>query len=189
MTPEPRFFRDQAAFRRWLEKNHEKATELWVGYHKVATGKPSMTWAESVDEALCFGWIDGVRRSLGPDAHTIRFTPRRAGSNWSAKNVRRVPELIELGQMRPAGLAAFEARRPDRTGNYSYENRPADLPKEYERAMRADKRAWAFWREWRRAIDASPRPGCFPRDPLLVPLLLARRGSPVMVPERAAPNR
>jgi uncharacterized protein YdeI (YjbR/CyaY-like superfamily) len=112
----PRFFRSRPELRRWFERNHDKATELWVGFYKKATGKPGISWPESVDEALCFGWIDSVRKSLGPEAYTNRFTPRKAGSNWSARNVKRVRELIELGLMHRAGLARFEARQERQPG-------------------------------------------------------------------------
>jgi uncharacterized protein YdeI (YjbR/CyaY-like superfamily) len=143
---EPVFFAAPSEFRAWLEENHERAGELLVGFHKKATGKPSMTWPESVDEALCFGWIDGVRRSLGPDAYTIRFTPRKPRSTWSAVNIRRAQELIREGRMRPAGLRAFEARTDDRSAIYAYEQRQdAKLAPEEERELRADERAWAFY--------------------------------------------
>jgi uncharacterized protein YdeI (YjbR/CyaY-like superfamily) len=141
----PKFFRDRQAFRRWLERNFDSADELWVGFYKVGSGKASITWREVVDEALCFGWIDSVRRSLGLDSYTNRLTPRKAGSTWSAVNVKRAKELIGLGWMQPAGLAAFEARRPERTGIYSYEQRPKDLPEKYARGLRRNSRAWAFW--------------------------------------------
>ena len=140
----PRFFRSAAEWRKWLEKNHTRADALWVGYHKKATGKPSMTWAESVDEALCFGWIDGIRKSLGDDSYKIRFTPRRPGSNWSLVNTKRVKELTELGLMRPAGSAAFTARKSE--GNYSYEQRKAAaFSGEQEQRFRANKPAWKFF--------------------------------------------
>jgi uncharacterized protein YdeI (YjbR/CyaY-like superfamily) len=142
----PRFFKTHAELRAWLEKNHDSATELLVAYYKKGSGKPSVTWPESVDEALCFGWIDGIRRSLDEDRYTNRFTPRRPRSTWSALNVKRARELIDLGRMRPAGLAAFEAREDHRTATYSYEQRPNDLPPQYERKLKANKRAWAFWR-------------------------------------------
>ena len=114
---EPQFFASPEAFRAWLEEHHETATEVVVGFHKKSTGRPSMTWTESVREALCFGWIDGIRRSLGDESYTIRFTPRKPQSNWSALNVRHVEELIREGRMTPAGLAAYEARSPDRTAS------------------------------------------------------------------------
>jgi uncharacterized protein YdeI (YjbR/CyaY-like superfamily) len=141
---EPRFFRSGAEWRKWLERNHAKADELWVGYHKKATGRPSMTWAESVDEALCFGWIDGLRKSLGDESYKIRFTQRRPGSNWSTVNVKRVKELTKLGLMQPAGTAAFAARKS--SGNYSYEQRnAAKFAPEQERRFRANRAAWKFF--------------------------------------------
>jgi uncharacterized protein YdeI (YjbR/CyaY-like superfamily) len=140
----PRFFRTAADWRKWLEKNHEKADAVWVGYHKKATGKPSMTWAESVDEALCFGWIDGIRKSLGDESYKIRFTPRRAGSNWSLVNTKRIKELAKLGLVQPAGATAFAARKGE--GNYSYEQRDrAAFTREQERRFRANKAAWEFF--------------------------------------------
>jgi uncharacterized protein YdeI (YjbR/CyaY-like superfamily) len=142
----PRFFPTPPDFRAWLESNHAKATELLVGFHKKATGTPSITWPESVDEALCFGWIDGVRRSLGDAAYTIRFTPRRPTSIWSAINVARVAELTKLGRMREAGLRAFAARTPERTGIYAFERKErAKLSKAQERRLRAHRRAAAFF--------------------------------------------
>jgi uncharacterized protein YdeI (YjbR/CyaY-like superfamily) len=140
---EPVFFASAREWRAWLDANAATAPEILVGYWKVGSGKPSMTWAESVDEALCHGWIDGIRRSLGPEAYTIRFTPRRPGSRWSAVNVRRVPELAAEGRMTPAGMAAYESRRE--AVGYSYERREATLTPEQERAMKRDKAAWAFW--------------------------------------------
>jgi hypothetical protein len=127
---QPTFFATPAEFRAWLERHHADRRELLVGFYKKSSGRPSITWPESVDEALCFGWIDGVRRSLGEEAYTIRFTPRQARSTWSAVNVRRARELIAEGRMTPAGLAAFEARGDDRTAIYSYEQRrAATLPR------------------------------------------------------------
>ena len=143
---EPIFFATPAEFRAWLERHHADRSELLVGFHKKGSGRPSITWPESVDEALCFGWIDGVRRSLGPDAYTIRFSPRQARSTWSAVNVRRAEELIAEGRITPAGLAAFEARSGDRTGVYSYEQRhSATLDEESERRFRSNEDAWAFF--------------------------------------------
>lgn len=142
----PLFFASPAAFRRWLDKNHASATELLVGFHKVGSGKPSMTWSESVDEALCYGWIDGVRRSLGADAYTIRFTPRRPTSIWSAINVAKVAELSRQGRMRPAGQRAFDLRTPERTGVYSFERLAAAvLSPAQEAELRANRRAAAFF--------------------------------------------
>jgi uncharacterized protein YdeI (YjbR/CyaY-like superfamily) len=144
---DPTFFETPADFRGWLEKNHDRATELLVGFRKKASGKPSITWPEAVDQALCFGWIDGVRRSIDDTSYTIRFTPRRARSIWSAVNIERAKELIELGLMRPAGLKAFEARSDDRSAIYSYELRhAAELTAEQERRFRANAKAWAWFR-------------------------------------------
>ncbi len=144
----PVFFKSPGAFRRWLEKHHGSAKELLVGFHKVHTGKPSLTWPESVDAALSFGWIDGVRRSLGPRSYTIRFTPRKATSIWSNVNTRRVAELTKLGLMAPAGLAAFKLRDPKRAGIYAFEQKGAPEPAldaMAEKAFRARKDAWAFF--------------------------------------------
>lgn len=142
---EPKFFSSQNDFRKWLEKNHERANELLVGFWKVASGKPSMTWSESVDQALCFGWIDGVRRSHGDDAYTIRFTPRRPGSNWSAINIKKVAELKEKGLMHPAGHAAFDKRKDAKSAIYSYENRPKEFAPPLEKIFRRNKAAWKFF--------------------------------------------
>ena len=143
---EPTFFATPADFRAWLERHHADRSELLVGFHKKGSGRPSITWPESVDEALCFGWIDGVRRSLGEEAYTIRFSPRQARSTWSAVNVRRAEDLIAEGRMTPAGLAAFEARSGDRTGVYSYEQRhAAALEPEQEERFRAHAAAWEWF--------------------------------------------
>jgi uncharacterized protein YdeI (YjbR/CyaY-like superfamily) len=142
----PVFFESPTDLRRWFERNHATATELWVGLYRVGSGKPSVTWPEVVDEALCFGWIDGIRKSIDDSRYMNRLTPRKPTSNWSARNVRRVKELIEAGRMTPSGLAAFEARRDERTGVYSYEQRPQDLPAVYRRKVQANAKAWEFWR-------------------------------------------
>jgi uncharacterized protein YdeI (YjbR/CyaY-like superfamily) len=141
----PLFFPSPAAFRVWLERNHSTATELLVGYYKVETGRPSLTWSESVDQALCFGWIDGIRRSVDRESYCIRFTPRKPSSTWSAINARKVKELIKQGLMRPAGLAAFQKRKKKRSGIYSYENRPHEFPTTLEKRFRANKDAWTFF--------------------------------------------
>lgn len=142
----PRFFATSEEFRAWLEEHHADATELWVGYYKKGSGRPSLTWPESVDEALCFGWIDGVRKSIDAESYAIRFTPRRAGSTWSAVNIKRVQELKELGRMTPAGLEAFAARAEERSGIYAYEQRGgAELGEEFEALFRAHAEAWAFF--------------------------------------------
>jgi uncharacterized protein YdeI (YjbR/CyaY-like superfamily) len=143
---EPTFFATPAELCAWLEEHHESESELLVGFYKKGSGRPSITWPESVDQALCFGWIDGVRRSLGEDAYTIRFTPRKARSNWSAVNVARMKELMAEGLVRPAGLAAFERRSDDRTAIYSYEQRKtATLPPEYEEQLRSNEGAAEFF--------------------------------------------
>jgi uncharacterized protein YdeI (YjbR/CyaY-like superfamily) len=148
MKPKPTYFEAPAAFRQWLEQNHDRLDELWVGYHKKATGRPSLTWQQSVDEALCFGWIDGVRKSVDDRRYTIRFTPRRNGSIWSAVNIKRVGELTRLGLMHAAGKAAFERRTDDRSAIHAYEQRKtATFPPAYEKEFKASKTAWSFFRE------------------------------------------
>ena len=130
------FFKTPAEFRKWLGRNHAHAKELLVGFHKKGSGLPSITWPESVEEALCFGWIDGVRRSLDEISYTIRFTPRKPTSTWSAINIKLVEKLIGEGRMRPSGMAAFKARKESKSGAYSYENRPQSLEPGYERVFR-----------------------------------------------------
>lgn len=120
MSVEPTFFKTPADFRQWLEQSHKRATELLVGFYKTGSGKPSITWPESVEQALCFGWIDGVRKSLGEEAYTIRFTPRRPNSIWSAVNVSKVEELKAKGLMKPEGLAAFEKLKEGKSRIYSH---------------------------------------------------------------------
>lgn len=143
---EPTFFATPAEFRAWLEGHHETAGELWVGFYKKGSGRPSITWPESVDEALCFGWIDGVRKGIDETSYAIRFTPRRPRSIWSAVNVKRVGELTELGRMRPAGLAAFAGRAEERSGVYAYEQGDAAaLDAADEGQFRANARAWEFF--------------------------------------------
>jgi len=142
---EPVYFPSPAAFRDWLEAHHERADELWVGYLKRGTGRPSMTWPESVDEALCVGWIDGLRKRVDAERYAIRFTPRRPGSNWSRVNLARVEVLTLEGRMRPAGLAAFEARKTE-ADEPGYEDRPDELPESCVAAFRErDAAAWAFF--------------------------------------------
>ena len=143
---DPTFFATPAEFRRWLEEHHATSRELLVGFHKKGSGRPSMTWPESVDEALCFGWIDGVRRSLSADAYTIRFTPRQKRSTWSAVNIARAKELIAADRMTPAGMAAFEARTDERSAIYSHEQRTAaTLDPDQERALKANPAAWEYF--------------------------------------------
>jgi uncharacterized protein YdeI (YjbR/CyaY-like superfamily) len=142
------FFASSEEFRAWLEEHHATATELLVGFHKKGTGRPTMTWTEAVREALCFGWIDGIRRSLGDESYTIRFTPRNPRSNWSSLNVRHVEELIREGRMTPAGLAAYGSRTAERTGVYAFEQRhSARLDREQQERFRADPKAWEFFQD------------------------------------------
>jgi uncharacterized protein YdeI (YjbR/CyaY-like superfamily) len=141
----PIFFATPAEWRAWLEQNHASKDEVLVGFQRKAAGRLSMTWSESVDQALCFGWIDGVRKGIDETSYSIRFTPRRARSIWSAVNIKNVERLTEQGLMHPSGLAAFERRSEERSKTYSYERADANLGGEYERKFRANKGAWAFW--------------------------------------------
>lgn len=140
-----KFFADQWEFRSWLELNHETQTELVVGFHKVGSGKPSMTWSESVDQALCFGWIDGIRRRIDDESYSIRFTPRKPESNWSAVNLRKIAELSEKGLMKSAGIAAFERRADVRSAIYSYENKPTAFDADLETQFRSNPAAWDYF--------------------------------------------
>jgi uncharacterized protein YdeI (YjbR/CyaY-like superfamily) len=139
------YFESPAEFRKWLAAHHATAEELLVGFHKKGSGTPSITWPESVDQALCFGWIDGVRKRVDDTRYTIRFTPRRKRSTWSLINVNRVKELIAQKLMKPAGVKAFEAREEKKTGIYAYENRPTELDEAYAKTFRRDEAAWAFF--------------------------------------------
>ncbi len=142
---EPKFFVHPVAWRDWLEKHHDKHTELLVGFYKKDSGKPSITWPESVDGALCFGWIDGVRRRIDELSYSIRFTPRKPSSTWSAINIRRVEELIEQRLMHPAGMKAFEARREDRSRIYSFEQDRVEFESAQDRQFKANRTAWKFF--------------------------------------------
>jgi uncharacterized protein YdeI (YjbR/CyaY-like superfamily) len=141
----PKLFRTPSDFRNWLEKNHSTAGELWVGFYKKSSGKVSITWPESVDEALCFGWIDGIRKRVDETSYQIRFTPRRRGSIWSSINIKRARALTKQKRMRAAGLKAFQARVEDRSGIYSYEQRPTELPERYAKLLKKNKAAWDFF--------------------------------------------
>lgn len=141
----PRFFSTQAAFRKWLQQHHNTATELVVGFHKVHTGRPSLSWSQSVDEALCFGWIDGVRTSIDEDCYQIRFTPRKPGSIWSAVNIKKIAELTDLGLMQPAGMVAFESRNEQKTKLYAHEHDEVQLSPGFEKQFKADKAAWHYF--------------------------------------------
>jgi len=142
----PRFFSTPAEFRAWLQKHHAQSMELWVGFYKRNSGKPSITWPEAVDQALCFGWIDGVRRSLDASSYVIRFTPRKPTSTWSAVNIGRAQELVAQALMAPAGVKALEKRSDDKSAIYSYEQRKsAQLEDAQEQKFRAKRRAWEFF--------------------------------------------
>ena len=144
-TGKPTFFKNPEAFRAWLAKHHETSDELWVGYYKKQTGKPTLTWPESVDEALCYGWIDSIRKTIDDTSYTIRFTPRKAGSIWSAVNIKRAQALADAGRMRPSGLVAYQARRENKAGVYSYEQRSVGLVAPYDRLLKKNKAAWDFF--------------------------------------------
>jgi uncharacterized protein YdeI (YjbR/CyaY-like superfamily) len=152
-----RFFASSARFRDWLQANREKRSELWVGFYRKSSGKPSITYPEALDEALCVGWIDGVRKKVAPDAYTIRFTPRRAKSQWSAVNIKRAQELQRAGRMHPAGLKAFAAAK-NQSRKYSYEQRrEASFDRDMEEQFRASRKAWEYFQSqalWYRRTTA-----------------------------------
>jgi uncharacterized protein YdeI (YjbR/CyaY-like superfamily) len=140
-------FESPAQFRRWLEKNHATADELLVLFFKKASGRGGVTYPQALDEALCFGWIDGVRKRVDDDSYTIRFTPRRAGSIWSRINIGHVKRLEAAGKMRPAGQTAFAARDEKKSGVYSFEQRPQELPSKYRQTFKLNRKAWAYWEQ------------------------------------------
>jgi uncharacterized protein YdeI (YjbR/CyaY-like superfamily) len=142
----PKFFATPAKFRAWLERHHANETELYVGFYRKGSGRASMTWPESVDEALCFGWIDGVRKSIDDESYLIRFTPRRVrNSIWSKVNLKRMPELIAEGRAAPAGIRAYEQRDPEKANRYSFERENIALTPEMEKEFRRNRKAWAFF--------------------------------------------
>jgi len=149
MAVEPRnlvFFPTPGDLRAWLVEHHQRETELWIGRYKKGSGKPSVTWPEIVDQVLCFGWIDGVGKGIDDEVYAQRITPRKAGSIWSAVNIAKAAAFTEAGLMYPAGLAAFEARREDRSAIYSHEqDEPATLSVEQEAVLRSVPGAWEFW--------------------------------------------
>jgi len=151
------FFPTSVHLRRWLEEFHETEQEFWVGFYKKGSGKPSITWPEAVDQLLCFGWIDGVRKKIDEVSYMIRVTPRNSKSTWSAINIRRVVELLKAGLMAPAGKKAFEARTGDRSAIYAYEQRKnPKLPSEFEQSFRANRKAWDFFQAqapWYRRVS------------------------------------
>lgn len=143
--PDPHFFPTPSGLRAWFERHHAREDVLWVGYHRKATGRPSVTWEESVDVALCFGWIDGVRKSLDPERYVIRFTPRRPRSIWSDRNMRRMRALLEADLVAPAGMAAWRVRREDRSRRYSFEQGTVELPAELRARFEAEATAWRWF--------------------------------------------
>lgn len=144
----PHFFKTPGDSRQWLEKNHETTGELLVGYYKKGTGKESITWPESVEQALCFGWIDGVRRTVDDESYSIRFTPRRAGSIWSTVNINKMKEMLQKSLVYPAGIAAFERRQENKSEIYGHEkNGVTEFPSHIEKEFKANKNAWKFFNE------------------------------------------
>ena len=141
----PKFFAKPELFRKWLDKNHEKKEELWVGFYKVASGLPSVTWSESVDQALCYGWIDGIRKSIDEKSYMIRFTPRKPKSIWSAVNIKKVGELSKQDLMQPAGLAAYEKCDEKNSKIYSFEQKSVKLDKTYMIEFKKNKKAWKYY--------------------------------------------
>jgi len=150
------FFESQAKFRQWLEKHHASVGELWIGFYKKASGRGGITYRQALDEALCYGWIDGVRKRVDDEHFVQRFTPRRPKSHWSDVNIRRVGELTKSGRMMPPGLAAFGRRTRKNTGQYSYANRPRDFSPEHEARFKENEKAWRFFqaqtKSWRRTV-------------------------------------
>jgi uncharacterized protein YdeI (YjbR/CyaY-like superfamily) len=141
----PTFFKGQNELRNWFEKNHNKEKEIWVGFYKKDSGKANYTWSQSVDQALCFGWIDGIRKSIDENSYMIRFTPRNPKSNWSTINIKKIKELTKLGLMDPAGVEAYKKREDKRSEVYSFEQDKVKLSKKYELIFKSNKRAWKFF--------------------------------------------
>lgn len=153
---EPTFFRTAVDFRKYLEKNHQRSPELVVGFYRVDSGKGGLTYREALDEALCFGWIDGIRKRLDSDSYTVRFTPRALGSIWSVVNTRRIEELIKLGRVHEAGLEAFQQRDKKKSKLYSYEVGSCKLSREFEKQFRSNSAAWEFYQAqapWYRRVS------------------------------------
>lgn len=154
---DPIFFETPADFRAWLADNHASAESLWVGFYKKGSGRKSMTWPEAVDEALCYGWIDSVRKGIDAESYANRFTPRKKGSVWSAVNIARIQALTEAGRMQPTGHAAFRARKEDRSGIYSHEQGDVELPEPYLGLLQAHPAAWRFHQQqppsYRKAVN------------------------------------
>ena len=142
---DPIFFQTSAEFRDWLEKNHATAGELWVGFYKKGSGRPSITWPESVDEALCYGWIDSIRKSIDEVSYQIRFTPRKPGGIWSRVNIERSQELIEQGRMQPAGLVVYQTRKENIVEGHSYDQRREELEEPYNQMLKENEAAWSYF--------------------------------------------
>lgn len=147
MTPDVVFFATPAELRRWFRKNHNKASELWIGFYKKDSGLSALTYKQALDEALCFGWIDGIRKSVDTVSYTNRFTPRKPRSNWSTVNINRVEELIALGRMQPSGLVAFQAHQDHHSGVSPCEGGALELSAEYIRTFKTNKKAWRFFQD------------------------------------------
>ncbi len=139
------FFKTSKNFRKWLAEHHDKQTEQWVGYYKKATKKETITWEESVKEAICFGWIDGIRKSINEESYKIRFTPRKPNSIWSLKNMKIIQELIDKGLMHQAGLDIYAKRKESKTGIYAFEQKNVALSVDYEKQLKANKKAWTYF--------------------------------------------
>ncbi len=137
----PTFFQTSNDFRNWLHENHDKITELWVGFYKKATGKPSITWPESVDQALCYGWIDGIRKRIDEEAYMVRFTPRKPDSHWSNVNINKIKELRKEKLVMASGLAAFKRRKSEKSGQASFEQKKVELPEAFEQQIRQNEKA------------------------------------------------
>ena len=161
------FFISPSDFRAWLQKNHDRAEEMWVGFYKYSAGTKGITYAEALDEALCFGWIDAVRKSIDKNRWTIRFTPRKPTSVWSLVNIKHVKRLTKAGRMKPAGLSAFRRRDKERSKVYSYEVQNAPLGAVHKKLFKANKKAWDYYRatstfvpESREVVDREGQTGC-----------------------------
>lgn len=141
----PVFFKSANALNKWFLKNHDKVSEIWIGFYSVKSGKKAATYKEALDEALCFGWIDGIRKNVDEDSYTIRFTPRRRSSIWSNINTKRMKELIAEGRIQPSGLAAFKKRVEEKAGIYSFEQEDHKLFPAFEKKFKANKKAWKFF--------------------------------------------
>ncbi len=142
----PQFFSTQEDFRNWLDENHDKESEFFVGFYKVGSGIPSMTWSQSVDEALCYGWIDGVKHSIDEFSYQIRFTPRRKDSIWSAVNIKKIEELSTKGLMKPAGIESYMHRTASKSKVYAFENEEMDFSPELEKMFMKNEKAWQYFR-------------------------------------------